>query len=122
MDINKEENPKPKAADKQSDHWVWLRPQRLDQLMFAVLFVVIFAGLGVYLLVGGRADTPFAGSITSFTNPAFLTDNTGLSFWNQPSRAYMNTVPATTLLNAVNINFSGGHGLNSVAALGQIDH
>jgi hypothetical protein len=83
------------------------RKKRPIHYVSAALFVAMFAFIGTYLLLSSRADAPFAGTITNFTNPRYLT---GLpfgtrSFYDQPSRAYMNTVPATTLLNAVGINY-----------------
>ncbi len=86
---------------KLSEHW--------SKTRFAAggLFVLLFASLGVYMLFGGKADIPFAGVITNFTNPRDLTAFPfGVrSFYDQPTRAYMNTVPATTLLNAVGMNY-----------------
>ena len=84
------------------------KPKFLFSKVSAGIFVFAFALIGVYLLVGSHASAPFAGSITDYTDSHYLT---GLpfgdrSFWDQPSRAYMTTVPATTLLNSVGINDS----------------
>jgi hypothetical protein len=85
----------------------------------ALLFIAVFASIGVYLLLGSHADAPVAGSITNFTDPSYFTNATkGRSFWAQPARGYMNTVPATTMLTALGTQYAG----YSPAQQGQIDH
>jgi hypothetical protein len=87
--------------------------------------LLVMAG-GVLLFAANSSDlsTPqFAGSITDFTDPKYLLSLPfGFrSFYDQPSRAYMNTLPATTLLNAVGINYDSGSQTNPEIPQ-QVDH
>jgi hypothetical protein len=51
------------------------------------------------------ADT-VKGSITNYTDPKQALQWGGRSHWAQPWRSYMDTVPATTLQNAIGVNFN----------------
>src|SRR4051812_41068201 len=46
------------------------------------------------------------GSITNYTDPAQALQWGARSHWAQPWRSYMDTVPATTLQNAIGVNFN----------------
>src|SRR5689334_12653831 len=70
----------------------------------------ILAALVLALPATATADPPVAGSVMTYTDPSQLTD---LSFadrshWLQPWRAYMDTWPATRMLDAVGMNFNVG--------------
>ncbi len=48
----------------------------------------------------------FAGTVTDPIDPTYITSFGQRSFWLQPWRSYMDTFPATRMLNAVGINFN----------------
>ncbi|HUA13094.1 MAG TPA: Ig-like domain-containing protein [Candidatus Sulfotelmatobacter sp.] len=83
-------------------------PNFIFSKITATVFVAVFAVIGAYLILGGHAATPFAGTVTDYTDPAYLTNLTASdrSFYDQPQNAYLDTVPATDMLNAVGINFN----------------
>src|SRR5690349_4262141 len=74
------------------------------------LLATTLAALILALPATAAADPPVVGSVTTYTDPSQLTD---LSFadrshWLQPWRAYMDTWPATRMLDAVGMNFNVG--------------
>ena len=56
------------------------------------------------------ADPPIVGSVTNYTDPAQLTDLQfgDRSHWLQPWRAYLDTFPATRMLDSIGMNFNVG--------------
>src|SRR5581483_7232676 len=84
--------------------WRW----RDNVSALSVMLVVAFAG-GIYLLAGGFAQNQ--SGPTPVGNPTYINPNQILpppqtSFYNQPWRGYMETIPATTLVNGVSVVYS----------------
>jgi hypothetical protein len=74
------------------------------------LSATILAALMLALPARAAADTPFAGTVTNYVDPSQLT---ALSFgdrshWLQPWRAYLDTWPATRMLDSIGMNFNVG--------------
>ena len=73
----------------------------LTSLALSAAVVVFAAAPGVDR---GRADQPV--TITDYTDPGQALAWNTRSHWKQPWRSYLDTVPATTLLDAIGINFN----------------
>jgi hypothetical protein len=93
------------------------------QYAFVTAGLVILAA-GVSLFAANSNDTPIVGSITDFTNPSYLTNFSfgDRSFYDFPENAYMNTTPATTLLNAVGVNYDANPDTTDAIQVPQVDH
>ncbi len=94
------------------------------QHIVAVPFVIVFVGLGVYFLSASLAEQEPVATITNFINPSEATNFRDRSFYDIPERGYLNTVPATTLLNAVGASGLGSNrqDVNTYAGESQVDH
>ncbi|HEY5442111.1 MAG TPA: Ig-like domain-containing protein [Candidatus Saccharimonadales bacterium] len=76
----------------------------------AIICVLAIGGIGTYLLVGSNAEAP---TFITVGNPTYINANQLLpspeaSFYNQPWRGYMETIPATNLLNGIGVVYSPG--------------
>lgn len=70
----------------------------------ALLLACVIALLGTFGTTSAPADEPT--TITNYVDPHEWLPQRGKSHWAQPWRTYLDTVPATTMLNAVGINFN----------------
>ncbi|MGH2903949.1 MAG: hypothetical protein ACRDK7_10245, partial [Solirubrobacteraceae bacterium] len=100
-----------------------IQPQYRSRItMFSQLRLrrFLYLPLGVPLLASAiwlplaRAATPV--TMTEYTSRSQAIGWGQRSHWKQPWRSYMDTVPATTLLNAVGINFNVTQGQASATA------
>jgi hypothetical protein len=73
------------------------------RLVSTVVAVALFGG--AWLPMDASAS-PAPVKVTSYTSPAQALAWGQKSHWKQPWRSYLDTVPATTLLNAIGINFN----------------
>ena len=76
------------------------RTRVLALLAFGVLI------LASHTSCSGASTVPQPVTVTNYTDPAQAMAFGDRSHWKQPWRSYMDTVPASTLLNAVGINFN----------------
>ncbi len=70
---------------------------------FLAVILAIFVA-GVFCSSAAAGGEPV--TVTKYTDPSQVIKENAKSNWKQPWRSYMDTVPATTLLKAVGINFN----------------
>lgn len=80
----------------------------LRQYGFVVIGLLVVAG-GVALFAAGPEQTqPIPVGNPTYINANHILPKQQTSFYDQPWRAYMDTVPATTLLNGIGTHYIGG--------------
>jgi hypothetical protein len=110
--------------EAKTHHWRVHLSNNIVRYGTVSVFVVLFAFIGVRALSGGSADSTIVGSVTDYTDPSYLTNLPfgTRSFYDLPENAYMNTVPATSLLNSVGVNYDANPDPTDANQVPQVDH
>jgi hypothetical protein len=94
------------SSHKESSY-MW--PHSTRSRIMAGVFVLAIAGVGSYFILNSSADqVTFTQVGNPYINSNQLLPGSETSYYDQPWRGYMETVPATTLLNGIGTVYAPG--------------